>query len=158
MASPKTEEAGGGNMAEEQPKGGGNSLQVSSLVALLLAALRRSMMSSCRVDRRRDGDDVAVAVTLSPMEIGWPTDVKHVTHVTFDRFNGFLGLPIEFELEVPTKAPSARSVCNTSFFVFGSVPVKSEIRFLAQCPVTLKLFRSSNFSDFVPSLQEGGRI
>ncbi|KAF3789801.1 Rho GTPase-activating protein 2 [Nymphaea thermarum] len=107
MVTPTTEDGGGGKMAEEQPKGGGSNLQVSSLVALLLAALRRSMMSSCRLDRRRDGDDVAVAVTLRPMEIGWPTDVKHVAHVTFDRFNGFLGLPIEFELEVPTKAPSA---------------------------------------------------
>lgn len=44
------------------------------------------------------------------MEIGAPTNVRHVTHVTFDRFNGFLGLPLEFEPEVPRKPPSARSV------------------------------------------------
>ncbi|XP_074557310.1 rho GTPase-activating protein 4-like [Curcuma longa] len=41
------------------------------------------------------------------MEIGWPTDVRHVAHVTFDRFHGFLGLPVEFEPEVPRTAPSA---------------------------------------------------
>ncbi|KGN59300.2 rho GTPase-activating protein 1 isoform X2 [Cucumis sativus] len=41
------------------------------------------------------------------MEIGWPSNVRHVAHVTFDRFNGFLGLPVEFELEVPRRAPSA---------------------------------------------------
>ncbi|OMP02479.1 PAK-box/P21-Rho-binding protein [Corchorus capsularis] len=41
------------------------------------------------------------------MEISWPTNVRHVAHVTFDRFNGFLGLPVEFEPEVPRRAPSA---------------------------------------------------
>ncbi|CAA6668490.1 unnamed protein product [Spirodela intermedia] len=41
------------------------------------------------------------------MEIGWPTNVQHVAHVTFDRFHGFLGLPVEFEPEVPRRAPSA---------------------------------------------------
>ncbi|KAK8938602.1 hypothetical protein KSP39_PZI011510 [Platanthera zijinensis] len=41
------------------------------------------------------------------MEIGWPTNVRHVAHVTFDRFHGFLGLPVEFEPEVPRRAPSA---------------------------------------------------
>ncbi len=42
------------------------------------------------------------------LEIGWPTDVQHVAHVTFDRYNGFLGLPEEFVVEVPPRAPSAR--------------------------------------------------
>ncbi|WOL04069.1 rho GTPase-activating protein 5-like isoform X1 [Canna indica] len=41
------------------------------------------------------------------MEIGWPTDVRHVAHVTFDRFHGFLGLPVELEPEVSRRAPSA---------------------------------------------------
>ncbi|CAD6227912.1 unnamed protein product [Miscanthus lutarioriparius] len=35
---------------------------------------------------RGDGDE---------MEIGWPTDVRHVAHVTFDRFHGFRGVPEE---------------------------------------------------------------
>lgn len=73
-----------------------------SIVALMVDALRRSMIS-CRVDRR---DEVASAVRN--MEIGWPTNVCHVAHVTFDRFNGFLGLPVEFEHEIPRKVPSAR--------------------------------------------------
>ncbi|MCO5612441.1 hypothetical protein L7F22_066708 [Adiantum nelumboides] len=41
------------------------------------------------------------------MEIGVPTNIRHVTHVIFDRLQGFLGLPIEFELEVPRRVPSA---------------------------------------------------
>ncbi|KAF2542579.1 hypothetical protein F2Q70_00037489 [Brassica cretica] len=44
---------------------------------------------------------------LCSMEIGVPSDVRHVAHVTFDRFHGFLGLPVEFEPEVPGRAPSA---------------------------------------------------
>ncbi|KAG6403834.1 hypothetical protein SASPL_136067 [Salvia splendens] len=41
------------------------------------------------------------------MEIGWPTNVRHIAHVTFDRFDGFVGLPVEFEPEVPRRPPSA---------------------------------------------------
>ncbi|KAK1394424.1 Rho GTPase-activating protein 1 [Heracleum sosnowskyi] len=47
------------------------------------------------------------AKLCSEMDIGWPTNVRHVAHVTFDRFNGFLGLPVEFEPQVPSTAPSA---------------------------------------------------
>ncbi|KAK1278919.1 hypothetical protein QJS04_geneDACA003318 [Acorus gramineus] len=79
--------------------------QQLSVVALLLAAIRRSMMSSCRVDRGED--EVDSTATLRKMEIGWPTEVRHVAHVTFDRFHGFLGLPVEFELEIPCRVPSA---------------------------------------------------
>ncbi|KAI5058335.1 hypothetical protein GOP47_0026505 [Adiantum capillus-veneris] len=66
-----------------------------SLLALLLAAFRRSGLT-CQSPQ----DEIK-------MDIGWPTNVQHVTHVTFDRFNGFLGLPVEFELEVPRRVPSA---------------------------------------------------
>uniref|UniRef100_A0A5B7AXW9 Putative Rho GTPase activating protein with PAK-box/P21-Rho-binding domain n=1 Tax=Davidia involucrata TaxID=16924 RepID=A0A5B7AXW9_DAVIN len=72
-----------------------------SLVAFLLTALRKSMVS-CRVDRQDE-----VISTVHNMEIGWPTNVQHITHVTFDRFNGFLGLPVEFEVEIPCRVPSA---------------------------------------------------
>ncbi|KAH7286698.1 hypothetical protein KP509_32G018700 [Ceratopteris richardii] len=41
------------------------------------------------------------------MEIGFPSSVRHIAHVTFDRFQGFLGLPVELELEVPRRVPSA---------------------------------------------------
>ncbi|KAM1872999.1 hypothetical protein ACFX13_006889 [Malus domestica] len=67
-----------------------------SLLALLVTFFRKSLIP-CRSDRRE----------LCAMEIGWPTNVRHVAHVTFDRFNGFLGLPVEFEPEVPSRPPSA---------------------------------------------------
>ncbi|KAF3644816.1 Rho GTPase-activating protein 2 [Capsicum annuum] len=47
-------------------------------------------------------EDVITAV--QQMEIGWPTNVQHLTHVTFDRFHGFLGLPVEFQVEIPCRA------------------------------------------------------
>ncbi|KAM7495928.1 hypothetical protein LguiA_020342 [Lonicera macranthoides] len=78
-----------------------------SIVALLIAALRKSMVA-CRVDQRED-----VTSAVHHMEIGWPTNVQHLTHVTFDRFHGFLGLPVEFEVEIPCRVPSA------SISVFG---------------------------------------
>ncbi|ONK56289.1 uncharacterized protein A4U43_C10F6190 [Asparagus officinalis] len=49
----------------------------------------------------------------SAMEIGWPTEVRHVSHVTFDPFSGFLGLPDELEPERLRRVPSA------SVSVFG---------------------------------------
>ncbi|KAF3788820.1 Rho GTPase-activating protein 1 [Nymphaea thermarum] len=67
-----------------------------SFLALLVEAFRKSMVA-CKTEGKE----------LCSMEIGWPTDVRHVAHVTFDRFNGFLGLPEEFEPEVPRRAPSA---------------------------------------------------
>ncbi|MFS8004887.1 putative CRIB domain-containing protein [Helianthus anomalus] len=83
-----------------------------SLLALLLALFRKSFWV---------GSNSAVPQETG-MEIGWPTDVRHVAHVTFDRFNGFLGLPDELEPEVPTRAPSARSYLGlqTNLFVFVS--------------------------------------
>jgi P21-Rho-binding domain len=88
----------------------GNEQQIS-VIALLIAALRKSVVA-CRLDDRQD-DDVAL---ITGMEISWPMDVRHVAHVTFDRFNGFLGLPVEFEMEVPSRAPSAR--CEFLFKIF----------------------------------------
>lgn len=76
-----------------------------SPVTALLAALRKSM-ASCRVDQ--GGEDGIGAIHHQHMEIGWPTNVRHIAHVTFDRFHGFLGLPVEFEVEIPCQAPSAR--------------------------------------------------
>ena len=90
---------GGGGGCKEGKK---SSSEEVSLVDVLLAAVRKSMVA-CRVER---GEEVISAV--NNMEIGWPTNVRHVTHVTFDRFNGFLGLPVEFEVDVPGRVPSAR--------------------------------------------------
>ncbi|XP_071696832.1 rho GTPase-activating protein 2-like [Rutidosis leptorrhynchoides] len=81
-----------------------------SLVELLISALRKSMVA-CRVEERDDGRN-SICLRNS-MEIGWPTNVQHLTHVTFDRFHGFLGLPIEFQVEIPSRVPSA------SVSVFG---------------------------------------
>ncbi|KAL4578202.1 hypothetical protein LXL04_014322 [Taraxacum kok-saghyz] len=77
--------------------------QQLSLLALLFTLFRKSfwVAASCKTTAAEHKQD------LSAMEIGWPTNVRHVAHVTFDRFNGFLGLPVEFEPEVPRRAPSA---------------------------------------------------
>ncbi|WOL09999.1 rho GTPase-activating protein 5 [Canna indica] len=69
-----------------------------------MAALRKSLVM-CSVGAGEDGACRGAAPVA--MEIGWPTDVRHVAHVTFDRFDGFLGLPVEMEAEVPRRAPSA---------------------------------------------------
>lgn len=69
--------------------------KIISVLAVVAAAFRRSLVT-CSVDAASDVD------------IGWPTDVRHVSHVTFDRFNGFLGLPLDLQPHVPPKPPSAR--------------------------------------------------
>ncbi|MCE3216041.1 hypothetical protein HAX54_004551 [Datura stramonium] len=92
-------EVGCGN--EKSLKGEQNQHHQLCLLDFLLAALRKSM-GSCRFDQKEE-----VKSAVHHMEIGWPTNVQHLTHVTFDRFHGFLGLPVEFEVEVPCKAPSA---------------------------------------------------
>lgn len=97
-----TKGGGCGGRRKDQPAADQESQL--SVLAFLLAAIRKSVVS-CRVDRR---DDVVSAVHHLDMEIGWPTDVRHVTHVTFDRFLGFLGLPVEFQVEIPCRVPSAR--------------------------------------------------
>ncbi|GJP64137.1 hypothetical protein CLOP_g21158 [Closterium sp. NIES-67] len=50
------------------------------------------------------------------MEIGLPFDVKHVVHVTFDRYKGFIGLPDDLLAHVDAVPPSA------SLSVFGVRP------------------------------------
>ncbi|KAK9280513.1 hypothetical protein L1049_014205 [Liquidambar formosana] len=66
------------------------------ILAVLVTVLRKSLVT-CSVER----EDV------SSLDISSPTDVRHVSHVTFDRFNGFLGLPVELQPEVPRRVPSA---------------------------------------------------
>ncbi|KAL9677291.1 hypothetical protein QQ045_005519 [Rhodiola kirilowii] len=94
--SSSSDDDGGGGGGEKE--GGGNQL---SVLAVLVTIFRKSMVA-CRAEREK----------LASVEIGWPTDVRHVAHVTFDRFNGFLGLPVELEPEVSNKPPSA----STSVF------------------------------------------
>ncbi|KAL6871434.1 hypothetical protein ACP4OV_014263 [Aristida adscensionis] len=100
---------GGGDGAGE-----GKAQGQGQVLALVLAALRKSVVLPCQV-AGEDADDERAAAGWG-MEIGWPTDVRHVAHVTFDRLHGFLGLPVEFELEIPGQVPSA------SASVFGVSP------------------------------------
>ncbi|KAG8370678.1 hypothetical protein BUALT_Bualt13G0008300 [Buddleja alternifolia] len=73
------------------------------LLHFFLSALRKSIASTCR-------EQEAIS-TVHHMEIGRPTNVQRITHVTFDRFHGFLGLPVE----IPCTAPSASTrVCGVS--------------------------------------------
>ncbi|KAJ6854106.1 rho GTPase-activating protein 2 [Iris pallida] len=94
--------------------GGGDKGHVS-VVALLLAAIRRSVASTCRLGDGGVGDDDVLA-ELRAMEIGFPTDVRHVAHVTFDRFEGFLGLPDGFDEfgRVPSASASVFGVSADS--------------------------------------------
>lgn len=80
---------------EEEEEEEGDQLPV---LAVFLTVFRKSLVGC---SRSRGG------VQEQIMEIGCPTNVRHVAHVTFDKFNGFLGLPVEFEPEVPRRPPSA---------------------------------------------------
>ncbi|MCL7044633.1 hypothetical protein MKW94_030279 [Papaver nudicaule] len=73
--------------------------QQFQILTICAAALRKSV-ATCGVDK----EEFCSSIDISP-----PTNVKHVSHVTFDRFNGFLGLPVEFKPKVPTRVPSASS-------------------------------------------------
>ncbi|PKU86993.1 rho GTPase-activating protein 5 [Dendrobium catenatum] len=79
--------------------------QQFSISEMATAALQRSL-AMCSLGAGEEGAGAC-------MDIGWPSDVRHVSHVTFDRFEGFLGLPVEFQPDVPSKVPSA------SIRVFG---------------------------------------
>ncbi|KAK9674583.1 hypothetical protein RND81_12G242300 [Saponaria officinalis] len=84
--------------------------EVNNFVGLFVTAFRRSVFrcsSSCDIITNTNKQAAAAAAAGGAMEIGVPTNVRHVAHVTFDRFNGFLGLPLEFQPEVPTRPPSA---------------------------------------------------
>lgn len=88
------------NASRQFTKGSNNNHQNQfAILDIVMAALKKSIVT-CSVER----EDV------SSLDISWPTEVRHVSHVTFDRFNGFLGLPSEFQPEVPTRVPSARSI------------------------------------------------
>ncbi|KAL6507741.1 Rho GTPase-activating protein 1 [Orobanche gracilis] len=69
------------------------------------------------------------------MEIGWPSNVRHVAHVTFDRFNGFLGLPVEFEPEVPRRPPSA----STRVFGVSTESMQLSFDYRGNCVPTILL-------------------
>ncbi|KAF3666733.1 Rho GTPase-activating protein 2 [Capsicum annuum] len=103
---PKGREWTHGGFFYKNPKTGLWDTPVQAANALQARKLKS--MVSCRVDRQED-----VITAVQQMEIGWPTNVQHLTHVTFDLFHGFLGLPVEFQVEIPCRVPSA------SISVFG---------------------------------------
>ncbi|PKA67181.1 hypothetical protein AXF42_Ash004673 [Apostasia shenzhenica] len=86
-----------------------------SLLAILLAVLRKYLARFLAL-----GEYGGFS-----MEIGRPTDVRHVAHVTFDRFHGFLGLPVEFEPEVPQRPPSARKQCSYDTLAYAETPLSA---------------------------------
>ncbi|QCD77497.1 rho GTPase-activating protein 5-like [Vigna unguiculata] len=87
----------GGGLDNKGWRGHGCQSNQFAILDILVAALKKSLLVTCSVER----EDV------SSLDISWPTEVRHVSHVTFDRFNGFLGLPSELEPEVPKRVPSA---------------------------------------------------
>ncbi|XP_008779835.2 rho GTPase-activating protein 3-like [Phoenix dactylifera] len=107
VSSPLMVAGGGQREGHGGGGGGGGGGHQFSIVAAVAAALRKSLVM-CSVGAVPEDRGCP-----SSMEIGWPTDVRHISHVTFDRFGGFLGLPVEFEPEVPESVPSA------SVSVFG---------------------------------------
>ncbi|EFJ22696.1 hypothetical protein SELMODRAFT_416419 [Selaginella moellendorffii] len=105
-----------------------------SMLALVLDTLRRSLLT-CKASEEE----------VASMDIGWPTNVRHVTTVTFDKFNGFLGLPVEFEIEIPQRVPSA------SASVFGVSPESMQCSYdLGITTFNVKKASPPNFS--LPSL------
>jgi hypothetical protein len=88
-------------------RGGGAG---GGLVGAVVGALRRSlvMCSAGAVGGEDHDDEEDGSEGERGIEIGRPTDVRHVSHVTFDRFGGFLGLPADLEPDVPRRTPSAR--------------------------------------------------
>ncbi|KAL4308916.1 hypothetical protein GQ457_01G015270 [Hibiscus cannabinus] len=100
VAQESDQEDEGRQQGERKPRD-----QQPPLVTILVTAFRKSLIG-CTISGSKD---------LCSMEIGLPTNVKHVSHVTFDRFHGFLGLPVEFEPDVPRRSPSAsKSVFGVS--------------------------------------------
>lgn len=100
-----------------------------SMVALVLATVRKSLLT-CQTpegveimegekvkatDKANEKEKGKGKETKMSLDIGWPTNVEHVAHVTFDRYNGFLGLPEEYEHEVPRPTPSARYSFSPGF-------------------------------------------
>lgn len=95
--APTVEEQQSVEIEEEEEKERERERDQLSILTLLIATFRKSLIGCS-----------TTTSSSSSMEIGWPSNVRHVAHVTFDRFHGFLGLPVEFEPEVPRRPPSAR--------------------------------------------------
>lgn len=114
VSRPFTNAGSRGSYSSSSSSHNSNQQHQFAILDIVVAALKRSLVT-CSVER----EDLN-----SSLDISWPTEVRHVSHVTFDRFNGFLGLPSELQPEVSTGVPSARSI-SPSFLlhiisVYGS--------------------------------------
>ncbi|CAA3011307.1 rho GTPase-activating 5-like [Olea europaea subsp. europaea] len=89
-----------GMQGQEEVEQEGREGDQFSVLEVLVSVFRKSLVGYRSTSAESGGVERL-------MEIGWPTNVRHVAHVIFDRFNGFLGLPVEFEPEVPRRPPSA---------------------------------------------------
>lgn len=75
------------------------------ILSFLMVVLGKSLVT-CSVERK-----------WIWVGISYPTNAKHVCHITFNRFNGFLSLLVELLLEVPRKVPSARlMIIQSAYF------------------------------------------
>ncbi|GFQ06098.1 rho GTPase-activating protein 1 [Phtheirospermum japonicum] len=114
-----------------QIQGVGAEEEEVSVLEVLATVLRKySVVVGCN---SKSGDNCGAKEQL--MEIGVPTNVRHVAHVTFDRFNGFLGLPVEFEPEVPRRPPSA----STRVFGVSTESMQLSIDARGNCVPTILL-------------------
>ncbi|CAM8910402.1 unnamed protein product [Rhodiola kirilowii] len=86
-----------------------------SVLDLLVDVIRKSLITGC-------GNSVDESWEME-IEIGSPKNVRHVAHVTFDKFDGFLGLPVEFQPDVPSRLLSA------SASVFGVTTESMQLSF-----------------------------
>ncbi|XP_058209561.1 rho GTPase-activating protein 5-like [Rhododendron vialii] len=110
------EEEGGSSRGERKGREKEERDHQLSLLEVFVTVFRKSLIGcrseSADQDFTSCSSSSCYSFSSASMEIGCPTNVRHVAHVTFDRFNGFLGLPVEFEPEVPRRPPSA----STSVF------------------------------------------
>ncbi|OIV92210.1 hypothetical protein TanjilG_31129 [Lupinus angustifolius] len=90
-----------------------------SFLTLFIDTFKKSVIGTCT------NTDFSSS-SSSSMEIGWPSNVRHVAHVTFHRFHGFLGLPLEFQPQLPPTPPSA------SASVFGVSTESMQLSFDAR--------------------------
>ncbi|KAL9234581.1 hypothetical protein vseg_009437 [Gypsophila vaccaria] len=76
----------------------------------MVETLRKSLLATCYNNGEKREE------LSSRLDISCPTHVRHISHVTFDCFHGFLGLPHDLLPQLPPKVPSA------SASVFGVSP------------------------------------
>eukprot|EP00850_Spirogloea_muscicola_P011885 SM000075S21974 [mRNA] locus=s75:410674:415073:+ [translate_table: standard] len=79
-----------------------------------MASIRKSLCVSADAAGDEEEEEEYEYDDGPAFEVGWPTNVKHVAHVTFDRFKGFMGVPADIERDLPRSAPSARCAATAA--------------------------------------------